>query len=121
MSLKNRKRKELDLEIGKGKKEKNGSTLGQEHKMDLAPVDPGLADLAPRPSPGGPRSSASPSGPRPSPGGPGLFFLFFLIFPIFSYFGGGCENRPISFLFSIPIFPIFPNFFLFFKLKIVKK
>ena len=47
MSLKNRKRKELDLEIGKEKKEKNGSTLGQEHKMDLAPVDPGLADLAP--------------------------------------------------------------------------
>ena len=46
MSLKNRKRKELDLEIGNEKKEKNGSTLGQEHKMDLAPVDPGLADLA---------------------------------------------------------------------------
>ena len=45
MSLKNRKRKELDLEIGNEKKEKNGSTLGQEHKMDLAPVDPGLADL----------------------------------------------------------------------------
>ena len=44
MSLKNRKRKELDLEIGK---DKNGSALGQEHKMDLAPVDPGLADLAP--------------------------------------------------------------------------
>ena len=34
MSLKNRKRKELDLEIGKEKKEKNGSTLGQEHEMD---------------------------------------------------------------------------------------
>ena len=76
MSLKNRKRKELDLEIGKEKKEKNGSTLGQEHKMDLAPVDPGLADLAPRPSPGGPRSSASPSGPRPSPGGPGPYFSY---------------------------------------------
>ena len=34
MILKNRKRKELDLEIGKEKKEKNGSTLGQEHEMD---------------------------------------------------------------------------------------
>ena len=99
MSLKNRKRKELDLEIGKGKKEKNGSTLGQEHKMDLAPVDPGLADLAPRPSPGGPRSSASPSGPRPSPGGPGLLFLFFLIFPIFFLFWGGV--RKSSYFFSI--------------------
>ena len=34
MSLKNRKRTELDLEIGKEKQEKNGSTLGQEHEMD---------------------------------------------------------------------------------------